>query len=221
MGIKMANLSNFPESIDSFIRHDDIDSYDSDKLNTYKELKEKKTLTSTQHELLQSILTSFRNKIWLAEDLNKIQDAIVNLQLFFIENVKSYISVLFNQYDVRISSAIGKIQDKKTEIDSINTNVTAWIDKTKSEVYNSQYFNFDNYEYMSGYKTEIIKENENLTIERIVNTSDGSVFATRTNSKDKDGNWTTRTVCSNVYPPIDVTEYAMNNGNGNWNIVIN
>ena len=212
----MANLSNFPESVDSFLRHDDINTSDTANLNTLLELKKSQSLTSSQYDVMQSLLTTLRNKLWLAEDFNKIQDTIINLQTFFISTVRSYVATLFNQYDVRFSAMIGKVQQKVFEINNTVVNTDAWFNKISTEVQNSTYFNFDNYAYMSGYRIEVEKITDTVTVENIVNSVNGELFATRRSEKDASGNWSTRTTCYYVYPPVDFTERAVNNGNGNW-----
>ena len=58
----MANLSAFPEQIDSFILHQDISYNDVINLNRYKDLKLKPNRTPTEDDELNSLTNTLRVK---------------------------------------------------------------------------------------------------------------------------------------------------------------
>lgn len=86
----MANLSNFPQEIDSFIRHQDISPSDVLNINRFKELKTKTSLTSEEQTELQNLINLLRDKIFLPEDFNKLQDAMWNIENFTKDTITNY-----------------------------------------------------------------------------------------------------------------------------------
>lgn len=205
------NLSKFPDSLDSFIQHSDVNgAIDSENLARYQELKAKNNLTSSETDLMYNLLSTLRNKLWLAEDVNKLQDSVVNLQGFFKNEVEARLSQHFSPYDSQLASLKSTVYDRVNQVRNIETNNTLIVDKALTKIYDSQYFNFDNYAYKSGY-TVVVEKTANGFVETIKNTNDNSVFATRTTTKNGT-TWVTRTVCSIVYPPVDFTETMSKSG---------
>jgi len=87
----MANLSVFPNEIDSFIRKQDIFYNDIVLLNEYKALKLKTNRSSAENDRLNELANILKEKLFLPDDLNKLQDCIVNLETFFKNQTNDYI----------------------------------------------------------------------------------------------------------------------------------
>lgn len=212
------NLSVFPTAIDTFQRHYDIGATDIANLKTYQELRQKDTLTSAEIETMNSLYSILRDKLFLAEDFNKMQDAITNLEDFFKNQTEVYISDLFTQYDLRMIkmeqdterrlSAVEDASDAKIkEITDKITETEAWQNDLMAEMYDSQYFDFDNIIYKTGFTRKTEKTSENVTVETIYNSIDNSVFATRTSTKKADADYEIITVCDRVVPAINVKSH--------------
>lgn len=213
------NLSTFPEQIDTFITHYDISAADVLTVQEYQGLRAKSSLTSAELERMNNLLSALRNKIFFAEDFNKLQDAITNLETFFKYQTEDYISQLFTQYDLRMA-------DMKRDVDNMLTYVretsdasvarldkkidetTAWQNDLMAEMYNSQYFDFDNLAYQTGFTRKTEKTSDSVTVETIYNTIDNSVFATRTTTKNSEQDYTIETVCDRVVPVINTTSHT-------------
>lgn len=212
------NLSVFPEQIDTFINHYDIGATDVQRLNEYQTLRMKDSLTSTELDRMNNLYSALRDRLFLAEDFNKLQDAITNLETFFKYQTETYISQLFTNYDLRMLAmelatetrlsdmekvASGKID----EIDKKIKETTAWQNSLMAEMYDSQYFDFDNIVYKTGFTRKTEKKSENVTVETIYNSIDNSVFAERTSTKKADSDYEIVTVCDRVVPAINVKSH--------------
>ncbi len=213
------NLSVFPTAIDTFQRHYDIGATDIANLKTYQELRQKDTLTSAEIETMNSLYSVLRDKLFLAEDFNKMQDAITNLEDFFKNQTEVYISNLFTQYDLRMLameqdterrlSAVENASDAKIkEITNKITETEAWQNDLMAEMYDSQYFDFDNVVYKTGFTRKTENVSENVSVETIYNTIDNSVFATRTTTKNGDKDYTIQVVCDRVVPAINTINHT-------------
>lgn len=95
----MANRSTFPTKIDSFIEHYEISATDIPLLRRFQELKLKTSLTPMESDELASLTSRLRDKLHTAEDFNKLQDAITNLQIFFRDKVDGYVQSKQNQME--------------------------------------------------------------------------------------------------------------------------
>ena len=85
---------------------------------------------------------------------------------------------------------------------------TAWQNDLMAEMYNSQYFDFDNLAYQTGFTRKTEKTSDSVTVETIYNTIDNSVFATRTTTKNSEQDYTIETVCDRVVPVINTTSHT-------------
>ena len=219
----MANLSVFPDQIDTFITHSDVGSADLANVSRYQELKVKDSLTSAESDEMATLFSMLREKIWTAEDLNKLQDSITNLETFFKYQTEVYISDLFAQYDEKMANFEDRVQtletnvdDKITEANEKIADVIATRDEIVTTVYDSQYFNFDNMSYRTGYTRKTEKTSDTVTVETIYNASDETVYATRTTTKNADKDYTVVTVCELVVPAVNVTVHTYKDENDNW-----
>ena len=219
MANKANNLSVFPTAIDMFQRHYDIGATDVANLKTYQELRQKDTLTSAEIETMNTLYSILRDKLFLAEDFNKMQDAITNLEDFFKNQTEVYISNLFTQYDLRMLAmeqdtekrltAVEDASDAKIqEIQDKITETTAWQNDLMAEMYDSQYFDFDNVTYKTGFTRKTENVSENVSVETIYNTIDNSVFATRTTTKNGDKDYTIKVICDKVVPAVNTISHT-------------
>jgi len=95
--------SDFPNAIDSFITFTNLQATDLINYKRYVELKEKQDRTPAETDEMNSLLNSLRNKIPLAEDFNKLAEAISSVQAFFKSDVDGYITQKQNEFDATIS----------------------------------------------------------------------------------------------------------------------
>jgi hypothetical protein len=98
----MANLSVFPDEIDSFIRKQDIFYSDIVLLNEYKALKLKTDRSSAENDRLNELANILKEKLFLPDDLNKLQDCIVNLETFFKNQTEDYILQKQQEFNAEI-----------------------------------------------------------------------------------------------------------------------
>ena len=217
------NLSTFPEQIDTFIRHYDVGATDVANLNRYQTLRMKDSLTSAETETMSSLFSALRDKIWLAEDLNKLQDSITNLETFFKYQTEEYISDLFAQYDERMENFEDRVQtleqnvdDKIAEANEKIADVIGTRDEIVASIHDTQYFNFDNMNYRTGYIRKTEKVSDTVTVETIYNASDETVYATRTTTKNANADYTVVTVCDKVIPVVNTSVHTYKDESGNW-----
>ncbi|AJA41367.1 tail fiber protein [Geobacillus virus E3] len=101
-------LSNFPNSVDTFLNHTNIQASDKASLQRFQELSLKTTLTPAEQDELSTLTQNLRDKLILPEDFNALQQSISNLQMFFKDNVEGYI----NQKQAEFQSQIDKFTDR-------------------------------------------------------------------------------------------------------------
>ena len=110
----MANLSVFPNEIDSFIRKQDIFYNDIVLLNEYKALKLKTNRSSAENDRLNELANILKEKLFLPDDLNKLQDCIVNLETFFKNQTNDYILRKQQEFNAEIQKFSYKGQYNST-----------------------------------------------------------------------------------------------------------
>ncbi|HHX67005.1 MAG TPA: hypothetical protein GX708_02985, partial [Gallicola sp.] len=121
-----------------FIQHQDISYNDVINLNRYKELKLKNNRTSLEDDELNNLTITLRSKLFLPDDLNKLQDCITNLETFFKNETEGYILQKQTEFDAEIQKFSYKGQ--------------------YSSVVNYQMWNVITYNY----ETYISKQNNNI-----------------------------------------------------------
>lgn len=217
------NLSVFPDQIDVFIMHSDVGSADLANVSRYQELKVKDSLTSAESDEMATLFSMLREKIWTAEDLNKLQDSITNLETFFKYQTEVYISDLFAQYDERMENFEDRVQtleqnvdDKIAEANEKIADVIGTRDEIVASIHDTQYFNFDNMNYRTGYIRKTEKVSDTVTVETIYNASDETVYATRTTTKNANADYTVVTVCDKVIPVVNTSVHTYKDESGNW-----
>lgn len=217
------NLSVFPDQIDVFITHSDVGSVDLANVSRYQELKVKDSLTSAESDEMATLFSMLREKIWTAEDLNKLQDSITNLETFFKYQTEVYISDLFAQYDERMVNFESRVQtleqnvdDKIAEANEKIADVIGTRDEIVASIHDTQYFNFDNMNYRTGYIRKTEKVSDTVTVETIYDASDETVYATRTTTKNANADYTVVTVCDKVIPVVNTSVHTYKDESGNW-----
>ncbi|MFB5759118.1 hypothetical protein [Paenibacillus medicaginis] len=121
----MANLSTFPASIDSFARHFELSASDIVNVARFQELKLKQNRTPTEETELGNLTVQLRDKLISADDYNKFQDALVNMELFIRDNVEGYIEDKQALFDEHLEDGIETMEDKKDYfIEYVNTKET-------------------------------------------------------------------------------------------------
>lgn len=215
-----ANLSTFPEQIDTFIRHYEITASDIVNVERYQVLRLKDSLTSAETEEMATLFSALRDKLFLAEDFNKLQDSITNLETFFKYQTEEYIKELFAQYDERMNTLEENSENLIQEISDKIDEADAWLNEQKATLHDSQYFNFDNLSYRVGFTRKTQKTNDTTTVETIFNTIDETVYATRTTTKNGDGDYTIVTVCDQVEPSVHITVHTYKDEDGNWHEIV-
>ena len=128
------NLSVFPEQIDTFINHYDIGATDVQRLQEYQTLRMKDSLTSAELDRMNNLYSALRDRLFLAEDFNKLQDAITNLEDFFKYQTEDYVSNLFTQYDLRMlameSATENRLSAMENDSDAKIQEITDKINET-------------------------------------------------------------------------------------------
>lgn len=127
----MPNLSVFPNGgIDQFLKHYDALASDIPFLKRIRELQYKENKTPSENNELTNLISQYRDKLFLANDLNHLQDAIMNLQSFFLSSVDGYILNKQSEFNAYVN-------DKKNEIASEQTATIDTINATKTDAVNS------------------------------------------------------------------------------------
>lgn len=101
-------LSNFPNSVDSFLSRVNIQASDKDDLTTFQTLSLQTSLTPDQQDQLSQLTQKLRNKLILPDDWNALQASISNMQMFLQNSVVGYI----NQKQAEFDAQVEKFADK-------------------------------------------------------------------------------------------------------------
>lgn len=95
-------LSNFPNTIDTFQLHTNLSASDKTDYLRFQALSLQTTLSPSEQDELTNLTIKIRNKLFLPEDINAIQDSISNLQMFFKDNVTGYIQTKQAEFQAEI-----------------------------------------------------------------------------------------------------------------------
>lgn len=121
----MPNLSKFPDEIDVFIDRYDALASDIPHLKRIQELQLKENKTPAESNELTNLLITYRDKMFLAEDLNKLQHAMVAMQQFLKGSVNDYILNKQNEFNSYIDTKTSELETEQTNaINSINSTKT-------------------------------------------------------------------------------------------------
>lgn len=125
----MAYRSNFPSEIDQFLEHYEIQAVDVPKVARFQELKLKFNRSPAEEEELKRLTTDLRDKIISAEDFNKFQDALVQMQVFIRDNVNVYIEEMQTDLENYANNA-------KTDITNTKNSFGTYVDQKTAELQN-------------------------------------------------------------------------------------
>jgi hypothetical protein len=119
------SLSNFPNTVDSFIYRVNIQAQDKADIDRINQLTLQTTLSSDEQTELNNLISKHRNKLFLADDLNAIQDSLSNMQLFFKDRIESYVNSNVNSITTATNNALAALDAKKASIDLYMDSTTA------------------------------------------------------------------------------------------------
>lgn len=130
----MGNRSVFPEQIDTFVEHVELspaDMQDAMRWNTLKAKTNRTLAEENEYALLSDKLSA---KIFSAEDLNKYQDALLNLQNFFKNEVEGRLS---EQAEVAIDEITGQTTTSIDQIVSVTEQIITHGKAVLSQIINT------------------------------------------------------------------------------------
>lgn len=96
------NYSTFPEQVDTFVRKYHLQAQDIPKMKEWKTLKEKINRTPEEETRLNQLTEDLRYAFIDPEEWNKFQDALVNTQQFFLDEVYVYIQQKQAEFDAEL-----------------------------------------------------------------------------------------------------------------------
>jgi hypothetical protein len=101
------NLSSFPSQIDSFIERQEIHANDVALMEEYETLL-KKTRTPIEDIRLLELTNLLRDKILMSGDVNKIQDSVINIEDFFLNQTVGYLQTKQTEFQAEIDKFTDK-----------------------------------------------------------------------------------------------------------------
>lgn len=205
-------------TVDSFIEHYDIGYADIPKITRFTDLYNKEEKSSDELVEFNQLMSEFRNKLTFASDFNKMNDALVNMQLYY----KNYENTLI---DYKIKDYVKEIENMVNEVDLTvnkkNTSQTGFdakvnqISRQMYDLHGKDFFDFDDMTYMNGFVYSCVVNADGAWVETIKN-STGEIIATRTTTKNSSTNEYTIVM---VHGNETVTQ-KIHNENGNWITVV-
>lgn len=118
-------LSNFPNSIDNFTYRSNIQGNDKVDIARINTLTLQTTLSSSEQDELNNLIAKHRNKLFLADDLNAIQDSLTNMQMFFNDKIISYINSSITSINTATTNGLGQLDTKLASINTYLDSTTA------------------------------------------------------------------------------------------------
>jgi len=101
--VQYNTTSTFPSSIDTFVPKTNIQPSDVSNITTYQNLLTTSSLTPAQQDQLNQLAANLSNKLLFPQDINQIQQAMQNLEIFLLNNVQGYISTMQNTFSNEIN----------------------------------------------------------------------------------------------------------------------
>ena len=119
------------------------------------------------------------------------------------------------------NSADLQLSNQQNTFEEFEFSFNTWFTQVQAQILDARYFNFDNNIYRAGFEYSYTQSsNPTVYSESIVNSADGSVYATRTNTANaEETQWTIHTVCEELL--VDSTEVWTQQANGTWKGVFN
>ena len=118
-------LSNFPNSVDSFQFRSDISANDKVDIARINTLTLQATLSTDEQNELSGLIAKYRNKLFLADDLNAIQNSISNLQMYYKDKVDSKLTQNLTDINTETTNGLGQIDTKLASVNTYLDSTTA------------------------------------------------------------------------------------------------
>ncbi|MDT0160257.1 hypothetical protein [Bacillus sp. AG4(2022)] len=112
----LSTQSNFPNSVDTFLYRNPIQANDMADINRIKALKEQSVLSPAEQTELTNLLNKHRDKFFLAEDANALQQSLTNMQMFYKDNVEAKLNDNVSTINQTKDSALVAIENKKNSV---------------------------------------------------------------------------------------------------------
>ncbi len=128
------NRSTFPDQVDQFIERYDISPADVPNVKRYQYLKMSESLTSAEETELQNLTVLLQDKLFSPEAFNKLQDCIVNMQIFIKDEVDGYIEDKQDEFDNTIGQ-FSYVGDYNSNKQYFRNNFVTYNDGQTTEVY--------------------------------------------------------------------------------------
>lgn len=112
--------SNFPETYDVFVEKLDLPASKLPLIEEYHTLYTKEVKTDEEKVRLNVLMKDLESHLYTPEHINHFQDAMTNVQKFFVENTSVYVQ---------------RLQDETTaHMDSVKLDATTHVDNKKAEI---------------------------------------------------------------------------------------
>lgn len=128
------NLSIFPNGIDTFVEHYDIQPSDLPHIRRYQELKQKSYLSVEEQNELSNLTHQLREKIFLADDFNKLQDCITNLEVFFRDETQGHLDGLKEDLKIVVDKNISDMNGIMGEYEQLHTSNKGELEDIKQDI---------------------------------------------------------------------------------------
>ena len=137
----MANLTGsrsvFPNQLDSFRELVDISPSKKVQAKRYQELKMKEVLSPAEVSELNSLMTELQDFIVTPEYTNKMLDALVNLESFFLNETVGFVNIKQTEMNTYVDT---KKTEMQTEINKFNNKGTFNI---SAQYYKNNFVDFN------------------------------------------------------------------------------
>lgn len=113
----MANRSNYPDSLDTFIEKHEILASDVANIQRYQQLLLKSPRTTDEDTEFTNLKITLNDKLVSSEDWNKLQDCITNMESYLTTNIDTHMQTTIANADSDIDI---KVQSVKSYLDTTN-----------------------------------------------------------------------------------------------------
>ncbi|MET3505631.1 tail fiber protein [Halalkalibacter oceani] len=121
--------SQFPNSVDTFNLQSTITNSDKPKVQRYFELSAMTSRTPELDDELDQLTGEIRNKLLLPQDINKIQEAVQNLQMFLLSEIVGYLKEKQDEWN----ATLNEFRDRGAYVNSTQYykwNTVQYMDQT-------------------------------------------------------------------------------------------
>jgi len=129
--VQYNTTSTFPSSIDSFVPKTNIQPSDVQNVTTYQNLLTSLALTPPQQDQLNQLAANLSNKLLFPQDINQIQQAVQNLEIFFLNNVQGYINTMQNNVQTFVNNMETSVDNY---VNTAESNMNNYVNTAESNV---------------------------------------------------------------------------------------